>query len=128
MSSPKSLTRSQSDRLIAGVCGGLAEYFNLDSTLIRFLFIAIILLGGSGILIYLILWIFLPNQSTPEATMKKETDHPQSSKSTKSTLGLFLIGLGILLLLENFGIGRYLMLQKTWPSIFIILGLLVLAR
>ena len=128
MSSPKPLTRSQSDRLIAGVCGGLAAYFNLDSTLVRFLFIAIILLGGSGILIYLILWIFLPNQSTTEVTMKKETDHPQSSKSTKSTLGLFLIGLGILLLLENFGIGRYLMLQKTWPSIFIILGLLVLSR
>jgi len=53
---------------------------------------------------------------------------PEKLKNTRSLWGLFLIGIGILMLLDNFGIGRYLMLEKTWPSIFIILGLLVLSR
>lgn len=136
---PKStnLFRSESDRYLAGVCGGIAAYFELDSTLVRLAFIAIILLGGSGILIYLILWLIIPaegveHKSIMEATMTKiqtpQPKQPEKLKNSRSLWGLFLIGIGILMLLDNFGIGRYLMLEKTWPSIFIILGLLVLSR
>ena len=54
----KRLRRSIYDRKIAGVCGGLGEYFNIDSTIIRVIFIAAFILGmGSPGLIYLILWI-----------------------------------------------------------------------
>jgi phage shock protein C len=130
------LYRSDSDRYLGGVCGGIAAYFNLDATLIRLFFIAIILLGGSGVLIYLILWVIIPsesagNKSIMEATMKKIEDNPKQSsqvKNSRAIWGLFLIGIGIIMLLDNFGIGRYLMLDKTWPSIFIILGLIVLSR
>jgi phage shock protein C len=135
-SKPHQLYRSNSDRYLAGVCGGIAAYFNLDSTLIRLLFIAIILMGGSGLIIYLILWAIIPsesanNQSIAEATMKKLEDKSDISKkaqNSRSVWGLFLIGIGIVMLLDNFGIGRYLMLDKTWPSIFVILGLIVLSR
>jgi phage shock protein PspC (stress-responsive transcriptional regulator) len=53
---PKRLTRSCRDKKIAGVCAGLAEYFDLDPTLVRVLW----LLAGTGFLVYVILWIVLP--------------------------------------------------------------------
>ena len=54
------LTRSRTDKMIAGVCGGLAEALDIDSTVVRLLFILLALLGGHGILIYLILWVIMP--------------------------------------------------------------------
>ena len=62
-SKPKKLYRSKKDRMIAGVCGGLAEYFHVDSTLVRLLFVATVMFGGSGIIAYLILWIVVPQES-----------------------------------------------------------------
>ncbi len=60
----KKLYRSEDDRMIAGVCGGLAEYFNIDSSIVRLIFVLIVLYGGSGILVYLIFWIVLPVKSS----------------------------------------------------------------
>ena len=57
---PKKLYRSQRERMIAGVCGGIAEYMDLDPTLVRIIFVLITLLGGSGILLYIILLIVIP--------------------------------------------------------------------
>ena len=62
MDATRRLYRSRSDRKLAGVCGGLAQFFNLDPTLIRVLFVVLAVLGGSGILIYLAMWIMVPNQ------------------------------------------------------------------
>ncbi len=62
MDATRKLYRSRSDRKLAGVCGGLAQFFNLDPTLIRVLFVVLAVLGGSGILIYLAMWIMVPNQ------------------------------------------------------------------
>ncbi len=56
----KKLYRSVSDKKIAGVCGGIAEYFETDSTLIRLALVVFCLLGGSGILFYLIALIIMP--------------------------------------------------------------------
>jgi phage shock protein PspC (stress-responsive transcriptional regulator) len=58
----KRLTRSQTDRMIAGVCGGLGDYFGIDATLMRLVFVALTLLGGHGILIYLILWLVMRSE------------------------------------------------------------------
>ena len=62
MSEIRKLYRSQTNRMLGGVCGGLAEYFNLDPTLVRVLFVALTVLGGAGPLIYLVMWIIVPNQ------------------------------------------------------------------
>jgi phage shock protein C len=62
MDPTRKLYRSRSDRKLAGVCGGLAEFFSLDPTLIRVLFVILALAGGSGIVIYLAMWIMVPNQ------------------------------------------------------------------
>jgi phage shock protein C len=63
MEEPRKLYRSQSQRMLAGVCGGLAEYFNLDATLIRVLFLILAVFGGSGLVIYLVMWIIVPDVS-----------------------------------------------------------------
>lgn len=46
--------------MIAGVCGGLANYFNIDPTIIRILFVVIAFAGGASLLAYLIMWIIVP--------------------------------------------------------------------
>lgn len=46
--------------MIAGVCGGVANYFDIDPTVVRILWVLFVLLGGSGILVYVIMWILMP--------------------------------------------------------------------
>ena len=54
------LYRSRSDRWLAGVCGGIGDYFNTDPTVIRVIFVLAGLIMGGGLLIYLILWLIIP--------------------------------------------------------------------
>jgi len=61
----KRLYRSQKERMIAGVCGGLADYFDIDPTLVRLLFVLLFFLGGNGVLIYLIMLILVPSEPLP---------------------------------------------------------------
>src|SRR3989338_8854257 len=56
----KRLYRSKKERIIAGVCGGIAEYFNVDPSIVRLLWALFALMGGSGILAYIIAWIIIP--------------------------------------------------------------------
>ena len=62
MAEYKRLTRSRTDRKIAGVCGGIAQYLNLDPTVVRIIFLVLLLMGGGGGLIYLIVWLFAPEE------------------------------------------------------------------
>lgn len=56
----KKLRRSSDDKMIAGICGGLAAYFGVDATWVRIAFVASILLPGPQVLLYLLLWIIIP--------------------------------------------------------------------
>jgi len=71
----KKLYLSDTDRKIGGVCGGLGEYYDKDSTLFRVLFVAITIFFGIGILLYLIMWLIIPrkpkNIDTSESLPKK---------------------------------------------------------
>lgn len=59
----KKLTRTRTDRKIAGVCGGLGKYLGIDPTVIRIIFLFLALPGGfPGILPYIILWIVMPEE------------------------------------------------------------------
>ena len=58
----KKLYKSSTDKKLAGVCGGIAEYFNIDSTLVRLGWVLFSLLGGSGLLAYIIAAIIMPDQ------------------------------------------------------------------
>lgn len=56
----RKLYRSQTQKMIAGVCGGLAEFLNLDPTVVRLIFVLLALGAGHGVLIYLVLWLIMP--------------------------------------------------------------------
>jgi phage shock protein C len=59
----RKLCRSETNRMLAGVCGGLADYFNIDVTLVRILFVVLAVFGGSGIVLYGAMWQLVPEES-----------------------------------------------------------------
>jgi phage shock protein C len=72
----RKLYRSQNQKMIGGVCGGLAEYFDLDPTLVRLVFILLLFTPLHGLLLYLILWII-----TPAASVNYPVDTPPAPPS-----------------------------------------------
>lgn len=62
MSEYKKIYRSSRNRIIAGVCGGLAEYLNIDPTIVRVLWVLFMGIGGSGILAYIICALIIPSE------------------------------------------------------------------
>lgn len=60
VSTSKRLFRSKSDRILGGVCGGIAEAYNVDPTLVRLLWVLLSFVWGVGILLYIIAWIIMP--------------------------------------------------------------------
>lgn len=138
------LHRSATDKVIAGICGGLGEYFGIDPTLIRIIFILATVFGGSGILIYLLLWIIFPSDNIhtnfSEENLRKniremketaqkfasEIRVNKSPDNTKSWGALLIIILGLIFLLDNFGYN--LNLGKLWPILLIFLGFTLLMR
>lgn len=56
----KKLYRSRKHKMIAGVCSGLADYFGMDPTIMRLIFIFFLLLGGAAMLVYLVMWVVVP--------------------------------------------------------------------
>jgi phage shock protein C len=56
----KKLYRSRKEKMIAGICGGLSEYFGIDPTWVRLIFILLFFAGGSALLVYIILWLLVP--------------------------------------------------------------------
>jgi len=61
--SDKKLILSESDKKIAGVCGGIAKYFGIDSTIVRIAAVVFTLVGGAGILLYIVGWILMPKMN-----------------------------------------------------------------
>ena len=125
MDNSKRLQRNTQNKVIAGVCSGLADFFGIDVALMRVIFILLLVAGYSGFLIYLILWIVMPkgrhaeNQSYDNA----ETAVAQSGKGSWIA-GVILIAIGTLCLLGDF-------LPKfdwstIWPVLLIVLGLLLI--
>jgi phage shock protein C len=72
----KRLMRSSTDKKIAGVCAGLAEYFDLDPTIVRVIWLLAVFFAGTGLLVYLILWIVLPlAPATPVYSVPSPSAH-----------------------------------------------------
>ena len=58
----KKLLRSKNNRMLAGVCGGVAQYFNIDPTLIRIIYAVLVIAGSIGLWIYLLMWLLVPEE------------------------------------------------------------------
>jgi phage shock protein C len=61
------LTRSRTDRMIAAVCGGFAAYSGIDATIVRLVMVLLAVLGGSGVLLYLLAWAIVPAEDAAQA-------------------------------------------------------------
>jgi len=80
----KKLYRSSTDKMLGGVCGGLAKYFGVDPTIVRLVFVLMLALGGHGFLVYLILWIVVPLEPFISPFDVKPIDPPVSPNEPKS--------------------------------------------
>lgn len=90
----KKITRSKEERIIAGVCGGFAEYFDIDVTIIRIIWILVTVFGGIGILVYIFSIILIPEGDKIKLKTEKEDD---DSDEKLLIWGVVLIVVGILL-------------------------------
>ena len=95
----KRLYKSRTDRMIDGICGGIAEYFGLDSTLVRIAWVLLTILGGAGILIYIIAMIVMPVNPVVAAPPVQQ----KQSGANHKFWGVLFIVVGALWLLSNFG-------------------------
>ena len=126
----KKLYRSKRDMMVAGVCGGVAEYFDVDSSMVRLLWVLLIIFGGSGLLLYIIGWVIIPEReeavevSSDEASSGGNDLMPRDAK-TNTLFGVLLIALGAVLLFDHFFPWRSL--ARFWPVVLIIVGLVMIA-
>lgn len=127
----KRLYRSRTDRMIFGVCGGLADYLAVDPVLVR---VAFVLLGiaGVGILLYLVLAIVVPQREIAvqpqEAAVESTEEVPlgEVERRRRGGIGLILIAVGLIFLLSNLGVFTW---GRFWPILLIVIGLaLILAQ
>jgi phage shock protein C len=136
-SKPKSLYRSKKDRVLGGVAGGLGEYFEVDSTLIRLIFIILFFSGGTGLLLYLVLWLIMPSKPgkkiADERTIKENVEEIRTKaeemghRQGRQWFGILLLVLGIIILLRNLGFFR-IFVGRLWPIVLVIIGIALLAR
>lgn len=134
------LYRSESDKKIAGVCGGIAEYFGIDSTIIRLIWTISIAVYGTGLLVYIIAAIIMPTKGEIDAKMNMHQDSDEINKQknnifngdfdkekNKKFWGYLLIIIGAILLSKRFIVLEWLSFRFLFPIILIILGILVLS-
>jgi phage shock protein C len=117
------LYRSQTNKVIAGVCGGIAEYLTLDATIVRLVWILLTLLGGSGVILY-ILAIFI----VPENRVVSDSSSAPVRSDSNSALffGILFVAAGVLFLLNNLEVFSICYFWDTsWEFVFP--GLLILA-
>lgn len=149
------LHRSRKERMIGGVCGGLAEYFRIDPTLVRLVFVLLTLANGMGVLAYLILWVIMPEEervSAPTEEVMRENiqeigkearrveeeiksafggeegkEEPKPAPPSRTLWpGVILILLGSFFLLKNLSLLWWFDWGKLWPLILIAIGVIIL--
>jgi phage shock protein C len=84
----KTLYRSSTNKKIAGICGGIAEYFQLDPTLIRIIWLSSVLMGGTGILVYVICWIIVPEKQNSHVISAIQSSPLRRSLHNKRIAGV----------------------------------------
>ena len=142
---PSKFYRSTTDIVIAGVAAGIADFFEIDPLIVRILFILLFAFGGSGLVIYLILWIIVPKKGdkskNTEEIIKKNVaelkvkaqelvekvkiaggNHHKSDYKNKKWFGIMVLALGAMLILRNMGV---FYMRDFWPVALIIFGLAI---
>ena len=148
------LYRSKRNKFIAGVAGGLGEYFKVDPNIIRLLFIISIFFGGVGAIVYLICWVIIPLEGSGnkiaddyykenieeikqkaknfteefKANVENENEtFSQNKPQPQKWLGIILLLIGGIFLLDNLGVIASINFAKFWPLILMAFGLKILS-
>ncbi|KKQ46386.1 MAG: hypothetical protein US62_C0001G0029 [Candidatus Woesebacteria bacterium GW2011_GWA1_37_8] len=142
----KKLFRPKKGRLLGGVCLGLAEFLDFDPMVVRLIFVVVTLLGGSGVLIYFILWLIIPSEDHPgeitsenlkistdemkdKANEFKENAKLYSQKTNpKTAVGVILIILGVFFLIQNLGLFHFNFIWRFWPIILIAFAIYLIGK
>jgi phage shock protein C len=133
----KKLYRSRTDSILAGVCGGLAEYFDIDPSLVRVGAVLLTLAWGAGLLAYLVLWLIVPQKPLESSLGEEERAetgvHGAAFEKSERDRGVFFVGMiltiiGVLLLMNNYVSFAWLSLHKLWPLLIIVVGIIIIAR
>ncbi|WP_295767486.1 PspC domain-containing protein [uncultured Mucilaginibacter sp.] len=136
----KKLYRDEQNKMIGGVCQGLAQYLDIDVSIVRAVFLLALFLKGGSIIIYIILMIVLPKK--PFAFYNPEVDYtmpPQGeqvppftfeSKPAKKSnapviAGVMLILLGIILTVDELDLIPYWDFEHLWPVPLIVIGIML---
>jgi phage shock protein C len=158
------LERSTTNRIVGGICGGIAEYLQVDATLVRVFFVIVILLtAGFAILGYIALLFLMPmpgqpqpfvrggagsaattadpaTSSDPSATMPMTSEampisrpapapeDPAAAERRRAIFGYFLVGIGAIFLLSNFGAFRLVRGDLLWPIVLVVAGVFILTQ
>lgn len=139
------LYRSRTNTVIGGVCGGLGEYLNVDPILFRILFALALIIGGSGLLVYIILWIVIPERKEIPIQMNNQNEEPMTDTGNQTEnvnkqgeprkpekndgnlwAGLILITLGGIFLIDRF-VPR-IDFGDLWPLILIVVGVILITK
>lgn len=139
--------------MIAGVCGGIAEYFDIDSTLVRLLTVLVVLIGGAGVVAYFIAWIVIPKnpeQVSDEVFEERENIKEKIKKGAKDVIeevkehfeseepshkseknrrilgGIIVIAVGLIFLLNS--IFPWVGWGRLWPVILIAVGITIMIQ
>lgn len=97
------LYKSRRNKVIDGVCGGIAEYFDVDPTIVRLLWVLVTFMGGSGFILYIVGMIIMPVNPVHQATSPAGPPAAPNGTDKKRFFGVLLILAGALLLLLNIG-------------------------
>lgn len=154
------LYRSEIDRMIAGVCAGLGDYFQIDPVIVRLVFVLLAFASGMGVIAYVLLWIIVPTKSRIGAPTQEilranvdnireraeefgqevrvafgqrqptpEEQAPPAAPASGAWLaGAILILIGLIFLLQNFGLFWWWRWGQLWPVILIAIGIALLLR
>ena len=144
----KRLYRNRKDKVIAGVCSGIGEYFSIDPVVIRLIAVVTVFVGGSGLIAYIIGMVIMPEnpetrEESPvsEKAVAKEVPQKKEVSSTKSgdtgglIVGILLLVIGISFLMRNFSFTshwywwfRNEVWHFFWPGIIITFGVFMIIR
>lgn len=144
------LERSTTNRVVGGVCGGIAEYLAVDPTLVRVTFVIVtIITAGLGILGYILLLVLmpLPGQPAPfvsspspgesalrptssqgENSLPSSEAHAADTERRRMAIGYLLIALGVVFFAGQLGIFRPVRFELVWPLVLVALGALLIVQ
>lgn len=150
----KKLQRNEQEKMIAGVCAGLADYFDVDVSWIRIAFVVAVVAGFSGLLAYIVLWIAVPSRPFTPDYGQFNADYkvyenkaypndpvsdpsftgvpfaaPKKSGNGRIIAGALFVVLGLFFMLSEFDLIPYWFdIHKLWPVILIVIGIYTLLK